>query len=83
MRADTDDELEEYLRKYPLQLRAARPTRPPRPGHPDFIGPMSPDLLNRKGAINFADGGVASFTIHKEPWERARDEKILRQLGEL
>jgi hypothetical protein len=83
MRADTKDELEEYLRKYPLQLRAARPSRPPRPGHPDFIGPLPQGLLNRKGAIDFDPDGVASFTIHKEPWERARDEKLLRQFGDV
>jgi hypothetical protein len=83
VRVDTREELEEYLRKNPLRLRAARPTPPLRPGRPDFIGPITPDSLSRKGAINFDGDGVASFTIHKEPWERARDEKLLRLIGDV
>ena len=76
-------ELVEYLRRFPLQLRAGRPSPPPRAGDPDFVGPVSPFQLNRVGGINYDSDGGASFTIHKEPWERERDEKVLRLLGDL
>jgi hypothetical protein len=76
-------ELERYLRENPMQLRATRTPRPPRPTDEDFIGPNSPELLNRLGSINRDADRCACFTIQKEPWERERDEKLLRKFGTL
>ena len=71
-------ELEEYLSQYPRQLRAARPSRAPRVGHPDFVGPVQPEALNRPGAIpHGANGCVLFFALRKRPEDEARDAALL------
>ena len=81
VRVNSRAELVEYLRSYPLMLRAAHPSRPPRPGHCDFIGPMTPSALDRVGAINWDADGESCITIRKEAWERERDERLQRLFG--
>ena len=51
-------ELEQYLAERPLQLRAARSPRPPRAGHPDFIGPVDPLAFGRLGSLQFDAEGA-------------------------
>lgn len=41
-------ELQQYLWDPPIQLRAARPDRGPRVGHPAFIGPVAPPVWAQK-----------------------------------
>lgn len=43
----------------PMQLRAARPSLPTRPGHPDFVGPCLPANQMKCGAIRFDVDGSA------------------------
>lgn len=83
VRVESRAELAEYLRRFPLQLRATRPSRPPHVGHPKFVGPKLPEQLRALGVLSFDCDGAASFTVRKELWERECDEKILRFLGEL
>jgi hypothetical protein len=82
VRVNSRAELEAFLREHPIQLRAGRVIAP-RAGQPDFIGPLPANFATRRGRIDFHPTEGASFTIHKAPWERERDEKILRLLGEL
>lgn len=83
VRVNSREELERYFRENPLQLRAARPSRGPRPGSAGFIGPVAPSFLARLGALVPAPDGSVAFTIRKEPWERAHIEKLLKLTGEL
>jgi hypothetical protein len=65
----------------PMRMRAARKPLPTRVGHPDFIGPVQPDVRARHGAIQFEDDGTAFFVVRKAEWERARDARILKMAG--
>lgn len=70
-------ELVEYLREFPLKLRAARPSPPPRVGHPDFVGAVQPEVLNRVSAIQFVAGGHAFFGLQKRREDERRDAALL------
>lgn len=70
-------ELEEYLRQYPRQLRSARPSPARRVGHPDFVGPVQPEALNRPGAIRHGADGCVYFELRKRPEDEARDAAML------
>ena len=72
-------ELEALLRERPIQLRAWRKPLPVRPGHPDFVGPVDPAMLNRDGGIRYeADGNayfemlprIAKYTDWKRRWAK-------------
>lgn len=59
---DSDEELPKKLRgENPMHLRAFRPSNPPRPTHPDFIGPVHPDWKKKTGRIVYDEDGQAWF----------------------
>lgn len=63
-----------------LQLRAGRAEPGPRVGHPDFIGPFNPEVINRPGRIYHDSEGAAYFVVVKERWEEKRDAALLQYL---
>lgn len=63
LRNITGAELKRILREYPIELRAARPSMPLRPGHPHFVGPTQPAKLNRPGVIQYDEHGNAFIVL--------------------
>ena len=64
-----------------MRMRAARKPLPTRVGHPDFVGPVQPEMRARDGAIEFEDDGKTFFVVRKAEWERKRDARYLKMAG--
>ena len=81
VRVNSRAELKLYLRENPIQLKAARPSRPLHVNHPDFVGPVQPGERACEAMIQFGENGGAFFVVRKAEWERARDARILKMGG--
>jgi hypothetical protein len=57
---------EKLLGENPMHLKAFRPSNRPRPGHPEFIGPMPEEARERDGGIYYDKDGQAYMAFHEK-----------------